>query len=98
MNFQSLTRINENLLLYKNSRPRKFIARYELAIIVFKNSLQKQPPEVFYKNFRKEVFSEIFQNSQENTCVRESFLMKLQASALRQGTILKKTLWHRCFL
>ena len=35
---------------------------------------QKQPPEVFYK---KKVFLEISQNSQENTCARFSFWIKL---------------------
>ena len=43
-------------------------------------SLQKQPPEVFYK---KKVFLEISQNSQENTCARVSFLIKLHASGLQ---------------
>ena len=42
----------------------------------------------------KNVFSEISQNSQENTCARVSFLIKLQA---RSATVLKKGLWHRCF-
>ena len=37
--------------------------------------LQKQPPEVFCKK----VFLETPQNSQENTCARASFLIKLQA-------------------
>ena len=37
----------------------------------------------------KNVFLEISQNSQKNTCVRVSFSIKLQAS--------KKRLWHRCF-
>ena len=41
----------------------------------------------------KKVFVEILQNSQENTCARDSFLIKLQASA----TLLKKSLWQRCF-
>ena len=36
----------------------------------------------------KKVFLEILQNSQENTCARVSFLIKLQALA---------QLWHRCF-
>ena len=36
---------------------------------------EEQPPEVFLK---KE-FLEILQNSQENTCARFSFLIKLQA-------------------
>ena len=39
----------------------------------------------------KKLFLEISQNSQENTCARASFLIKLQAPA----TLLKKRLW--CF-
>ena len=39
----------------------------------------------------KEVFLEISQNSQKNTCVRASFLIKLLAWGL------KKRLWQRCF-
>ena len=39
---------------------------------------EKQSPEVFYK---KQVFLEISQNSQENTCAKVSFLLKLQALA-----------------
>ena len=42
----------------------------------------------------KKVFLEISQNSEENTCARVSFLIKLQA---RPATLLKKRLWHRCF-
>ena len=42
----------------------------------------------------KKVFLEISQNSQENTCGRVSFLIKLQAPP---ATLLKKRLWHRCF-
>ena len=45
----------------------------------------------------KKVFLEISQNSQENTCARVSFLIKLQASGLSPTTLLKKRLWHRCF-
>ena len=41
----------------------------------------------------RKVFLEISQNSQENTCARFSFLIKLQTPA----TLLKKRLWHRCF-
>ena len=37
-------------------------------------SIQKQPPEVFLR---------ISQNSQENTCVRVSFLIKLQVSGFK---------------
>ena len=35
------------------------------------------------------MFLDISQNSQENTCTRDSFLITLQA--------LKKSFWHRCF-
>ena len=40
--------------------------------------MQNQPKEVFCK---KKVFLEISQNSQENTCARVSFLIKLQAKS-----------------
>ena len=42
----------------------------------------------------KNVFLDISQNLQENTCARVSFLIKLQAAP---ATLLKKGLWHRCF-
>ena len=45
----------------------------------------------------KKVLSEISENSQENTCARASFLVKLQAWGLRPATLLKKRLLHRCF-
>ena len=45
----------------------------------------------------KKVLLEISQKSQENTCVKVSFLIKLQESGLGPATLLKKRLWHRCF-
>ena len=45
--------------------------------LVSRQDFQKQPPRVFCKK----VFLEISQNSQENTCARVSFLIKLQVSA-----------------
>ena len=42
----------------------------------------------------KKVFLEISQNSQENTCARVSFLIKLHTPP---ATLLKKRLWPRCF-
>ena len=45
----------------------------------------------------KNVFSEISQNLQENTCARVSFLINMQASGLSPATLSKKRLWHRCF-
>ena len=47
-------------------------------------TLKKQPPEVFCQK----VFLKISQNSQENTCARVFFLIKLQAL----GFIKKETL------
>ena len=49
--------------------------------------------EVFCKN----VFLELSQNSQENTCARASFLVKLHTSSLQLYFILKKWLWHSWF-
>ena len=40
------------------------------------------------------MFLEISQNSQENTCARDSFLIQLQA---RSATFLKKSFRDRCF-
>ena len=42
----------------------------------------------------KIVLIEISHNSQENTCVRVSFLINFQASACN---FIKKKLWHKCF-
>ena len=42
----------------------------------------------------KKVFSEVWQNSQKNTCARVSFLIKMQAPPV---ALLKNRLWHRCF-
>ena len=47
---------------------------------------QKQPPEAFYKK----LFLKIPQYSQESTCVRVSFLIKLHST-------LKKRLQRGCF-
>ena len=49
-----------------------------------------QPPDVSCKKTCS-------QNSQENTCVRVSFLIKLQACGLWPATLLKKRLRYRCF-
>ena len=37
------------------------------------------------------------ENSQENTCVKVSFLIKLKTWGLSPASLLKKGLWHRCF-
>ena len=52
---------------------------------------------IFLKKLVKQVFLEIYQNSQENTYGRVSFSIKSQVLGLRPATILKKRLWCRCF-
>ena len=41
------------------------------------------------------MFLEISQNSQKNTCARDSFLNKV--AGLRPATLSKKNLWHKYF-
>ena len=43
------------------------------------------------------MFLNISQSSQENTCVRVPFLIKLQAWSLKSTSSLKERLWYRCF-
>ena len=45
---------------------------------------QKQTPDVFCK---KKVFLKISQNSQENTCARVSFLIKLQFGFIKKEAL-----------
>ena len=54
----------------------------------------KTTEAVFWRCSVEKVFIEVSQNSQENTCARVSFLIKLQASLQLYE---KKSLWHRCF-
>ena len=50
---------------------------------------------VAWKCSVKKVFLEILQNSQENTCARVSFLIKLQVSGCEFCEISKNTFFHR---
>ena len=43
----------------------------------------------------KKAFSEVSQNSQENTCPRVSFN---KVAGSWPGALLKKRLWYRCFI
>ena len=56
---------------------------------------------IFRRRYRrcsvKKAILEILENSQENTCARVSFLIKLQANIIRPASLLKKSIWHRCF-
>ena len=73
--------------------------------IISLRKFQVEQAEVISRLFRsshqrcslRKVFLEISQNSQGNICARDSFLIKLQASGIRPVTLLKKSLWHRCF-
>ena len=62
------------------------LREYLRKLILDDFTVQKQAPEVFYKK----VFLKVWQNSQENTCARISFLIKLQAC----NFIKKETLAH----
>ena len=73
----------------------KLIAKITIVINYFHktNLLDKTDQHICFRSSRPEVFCkkavlEISRNSHENTCVRVSFLILLQA---------KKRLWHRCF-
>ena len=73
--------------------PYWYQTKIKMRLIIVNNSfyisLQKQScGGVLYKK----VFLEISQNSQENTCARVSFLVKLQASSLQFYFIKKETL------
>ena len=50
---------------------------------------------VVQRCYVKNIFLKISQNSQEKTCAKVSFVIKLQTAP---ATLLKKRLWHRCFL
>ena len=52
--------------------------------------LEAATRDVIWEN----VFLEISQNSQENTCSRVSFN---KVAGLRSATLIKKRFWHRCF-
>ena len=54
-------------------------------------SVQKQPPEVFYK---KGVLRKLSKFTGKHLC-QSLFFNK--AAGLRPATLLKKRLWHRCF-
>ena len=83
---------NNRLKLAKKSKQKlSNIMRLSFCYLKIIHFLYKSNgPEVFCKK----VFLKILQNSQENPCVRVSFLIKLQAPL---ATLLKKRLWHRCF-
>ena len=55
-------------------------------------TLAKHQKAVAHTCSVKKVFLEISKNSQENTCARVSFLMKLHEPP---ATLLKKQFWHR---
>ena len=60
---------------------------------MFSLTIEKQPPEVFYK---RGVFK-MLQNAQEDTCENPNGLSLLLSSRSQIKTILKKRIQHRCF-
>ena len=83
LNFTSLKKI----LQWVKSRTRMFNAFYVQQLALNKLILHflekiKKKNQVAQKGSVKKLFFEILQNSQENTCVRVSFSVKLQDSGL----------------
>ena len=75
-NITSLQRLN---MKYLNNISYKVLSDFSIATIWQRQSHRNSRSEVFCKN----VFLEILQNSQENTCTRVSILIKLQAWGLQ---------------
>ena len=67
-----------------------------LKICWLKKTLSPEPEVIVRRCSVKKVFLEISQNSQENTCAGDYFFNKV--AGLRLATLLKKRLWHKCFL
>ena len=64
-------------VLHLTSCVRDFFLIFPLLLFISRVcSIQKQPPEVFYKT----AFLKIWQNSQENSCARVSFFKKASSS------------------
>ena len=61
------------------------------------NAINNSKDFVLFHFRSSRVFLELSQNSQENTCARASFLVKLHTSSLQLYFILKKRLWHSWF-
>ena len=66
----------------------------EFRIFMRKIKFPLQNIIVTWLNYINVKFLKVSQTSQENTCLRASFLIKLQ---LRPATLLKRKIWHRCF-
>ena len=69
----------------------------QVEILFAGSESQLKAEAVFRRCSVKKVFLEISGNSQESTCAKISFLIKLHASGLRPSILLKKKLWHRYF-
>ena len=68
-----------------------YIFQRRRKVLTVNISTQKQPPEVFYKKGVLRNFAEFT----EKHLYQRIFLIKLQAWG--SATLLKKSLWHRCF-
>ena len=66
--------------------------KMKMRLIIVSTSFYFTSEAVVRRCSVKKVFLEISQNSQENTCARVSFLVKLQASSLQFYFIKKETL------
>ena len=60
-----------------------YFFRYGYPFLYYCSATERNNPEVVVQRYSvKKVFLEISQNSQENTCARVSFLIKLQAHSI----------------
>ena len=94
-------------LCHNDLKIQKYFIYSPRKLILTKNKIGRKTPydttflaplwkEIFnYKSSRTVVFLKMSRNSQESTCARVSFLIKLQVWGLQ--LYLKKRLWYRCF-
>ena len=88
-NSLNLLSLSPQLLCYILGFSQLNLNNFLFFVAAFSPLLKSSRPDAFCKN----VFLEISQNSQENTCARVSFLMKLQAWGLHESTFVSDSCW-----
>ena len=81
--------------IFKNTHFEEHLRTVAFAQIVSTTRTLNHTEAVVQRCSVKKVFLEFSQNSQENTCARVSFLIKV--AGLRPATLLKERLQHRRF-
>ena len=85
--------VHRSNLLYKNNLKGLYFKNHP-AKVKYGVIMEISTEAVAQRCSVKKMFLKVSQNSQENICARDCFLIK---SGLRPATLLKKSLWHRCF-